>query len=64
MKQSNTITALVITGWKTNWGRHYLKDVGFNATQVKSIMFWITDNKHITGDIKICEFVLNGIERR
>ena len=59
MKQSNLITALVITGMTTRWTRLYLRQVGFSNYRTESILYWISENLMVTGNILFCRSVLN-----
>ena len=60
MKQSNLITALVITGMTTRWARLYLRQVGgFSNRRTESILYWISENLMVTGSIFFCRCVLD-----
>ena len=59
MKQSNLITALVITGMTTQWARHYIRQAGFSKSKTESILDWVSENMMVTGNIIFCWNVLH-----
>ena len=59
LKQSNTITALVIAAMEPNWARHYLKGVGMLAALARITCLELTEGTRISGDIKYVRYILD-----
>jgi len=66
MRQSNTITALVIAAMTVNWSRHYMRSVGIPKHEVEMIITGTTakvTDTQLSGDIKYVRFVLDTVTR-
>ena len=61
MKQSNLITALVVSGMSTQWSRHYLRSAGFSKMQTEAILLATAERMIVTGNILYCRFILDSV---
>ena len=59
MKQSNTITALIISAMETNWVRHYLRGVGMLPVLARITCLELAEGDRISGDVIRVRFILD-----
>ena len=66
MRQSNTLTALVISAMEVNWSRHYMRSVGIPKNEAEMVIKGTTakaTDTRLSGDIKYVRFVLDTVTR-
>ena len=66
MRQSNTLTALVISAMEVNWARHYMRSVGIPKNEVEMVIKGSTakaSDTRLSGEITYVRFVLDTVTR-